>query len=83
MPTPPPPLWGTLLEEENYDPKEEFYNHEKALIELRRRKSEALKKSFINPESTPRSKRLKLKKKVIYTYEYSDDSGSDKEKEKV
>lgn len=26
--TPPPPLWGEILEEENYDPDEDFYNHE-------------------------------------------------------
>ena len=28
--TPPPPLWGEVLEEENYDPNEEFYDHNKA-----------------------------------------------------
>jgi hypothetical protein len=31
--TPPPPLWGEILEEENYDPNEEFYDHEKAIGE--------------------------------------------------
>jgi hypothetical protein len=36
--TPPPPLWGEILEEENYDPNEDFYNHDKASLELRRRK---------------------------------------------
>ena len=25
--TPPPPMWGEILEEENYDPNEEFYDH--------------------------------------------------------
>jgi hypothetical protein len=25
--TPPPPLWGEVLEEENYDPTQEFYDH--------------------------------------------------------
>ena len=29
--TPPPPMWGEILEEENYDPNEEFYDHQKAL----------------------------------------------------
>ena len=24
--TPPPPMWGEALEEENYDPSEEFYD---------------------------------------------------------
>jgi hypothetical protein len=36
--TPPPPLWGEILEEENYDPNEEFYNHDKAEREMKRRK---------------------------------------------
>ena len=31
--TPPPPLWGEILEEENYDSSEEFYNHDKAIEE--------------------------------------------------
>jgi hypothetical protein len=35
--TPPPPLWGEILEEENYDPNEEFYDHERAEMERRRR----------------------------------------------
>jgi hypothetical protein len=30
MKTPPPPMWGEILEEENYDPNEEFYDDEKA-----------------------------------------------------
>jgi hypothetical protein len=33
--TPPPPLWGEILEEENYDPNEEFYDHERAEAEMR------------------------------------------------
>lgn len=28
--TPPPPFWGEVLEEENYDPNEPFYDDEKA-----------------------------------------------------
>ena len=78
MPTPPPPLWGTLLEEENYDPREDFYNHQKAEAEMaRRRKADELKKPYTKQGSTPSSKRLKLKKKVIYTYEYSDKSSDE------
>ena len=30
-------MWGEILEEENYDPSEEFYDHEKAEAERRRR----------------------------------------------
>ena len=83
MPTPPPPLWGTLLEEENYDPKEAFYDHNKAQAEImKRRTKDNLKKSFELGEDTNAnggSKRLKLKKKVIYTYEYDDKSENDHE----
>ena len=54
MPTPPPPLWGTLLEEENYDPREDFYNHQKAEAEMaRRRKADELKKPYTKQGSTP------------------------------
>ena len=53
MPTPPPPLWGTLLEEDNYDASEPFYNHEKARAEMsRRRKTEELKKPFSSQNAT-------------------------------
>jgi hypothetical protein len=30
MKTPPPPMWGEILEEENYDPNEDFYDDDKA-----------------------------------------------------
>ena len=30
-------MWGEILEEENYDPSEEFYDHEKAIVEGKRR----------------------------------------------
>ena len=75
MPTPPPPMWGTLLEEDNYDPKQEFYNHEKAIAEMTKRGKSVELKNLTNEE--PSSKRLKLKKKVIYTYEYASDKSSE------
>ena len=28
--TPPPPMWGEVLEEENYNPNDSFYDHSKA-----------------------------------------------------
>ena len=31
MKTPPPPIWGVDIEEDNFDNDEEFYNHEKAI----------------------------------------------------
>ena len=31
--TPPPPMWGDIIEEDDFDPDEDFYNHEQALFE--------------------------------------------------
>ncbi len=63
--TPPPPLWGEILEEENYDPSEDFYDHDKAEAERRRRKQmEEKKKRFLEGKGD-----IKLKRKVIYVYE--------------
>ena len=67
--TPPPPMWGEILEEENYDPSEEFYDHEKAEAERRRR--------AIMEEKRKRFEGKKLKRKVVYVYE--SDSSSDGE----
>ena len=45
MPTPPPPMWGTLLEEDGYDASEPFYDHQKASEAMKMRKTkEALDK---------------------------------------
>lgn len=63
-------MWGEILEEENYDPSEEFYDHERAEAEMRRRK--------IMEEKKKRFDGKKLKRKVVYVYE----SDSDKEEEK-
>lgn len=36
--TPPPPLWGTVIEEDQYDMNQPFYDGKKAAeIELKRR----------------------------------------------
>lgn len=32
--TPPPPMWGEVLEEDLYDPNTPFYEHENAIKEL-------------------------------------------------
>ena len=29
-----PPMWGTILEEDNYDASEDFYNHSRAMNAL-------------------------------------------------
>ena len=70
--TPPPPLWGEILEEENYDPNEEFYDHERAEMERRRRNQ--------MEEKRKRLEGKKLKRKVIYVYE--DENGNEIEETK-
>jgi len=66
--TPPPPLWGEVLEEEGYDPSEEFYDHHQAEREMKRRK--------VMEEKRKRSEvKGKLKRRVIYVYE--DDDGKE------
>lgn len=70
--TPPPPLWGEILEEENYDPSEEFYDHDRAEAEMRRRK--------IMEEKKKRFDGKKLKRKVVYVYE-SDESDKEQQPE--
>jgi len=37
--TPPPPMWGEVLEEDLYDDNTPFYNHEEAQYELEKRKA--------------------------------------------
>lgn len=44
MKTPPPPIWGTVLEEDNYDSSEDFYNHSVAMKALEKRRKEELAK---------------------------------------
>ena len=66
-------MFGAILEEENYDPRQAFYDHEKSMAVMKMRLTkDALKHKFEHGEDKPLSKRLKLKKKVIYTYEYDD-----------
>lgn len=36
--TPPPPMWGEVLEEDLYDHSQPFYDHEKALVDGKVRK---------------------------------------------
>lgn len=55
-------MWGEILEEENYDPNEDFYDHDKAMHELKRR-------TFMEEK-----KKGKLKRKVIYVYEDDEDN---------
>lgn len=65
-------MWGEILEEENYDPNEEFYDHERAEMERRRRNQ--------MEEKRKRLEGKKLKRKVIYVYE--DEDGNEIEETK-
>ena len=57
MKTPPPPMWGDVIEEDYYDETQPFYDHEQALLEKRIRRG------------IPDSQGKQLKKKVIYYYD--------------
>lgn len=80
MKTPPPPMWGDVIEEDLWDPKEIFYDAQQAQAEHMRRKLKQQK--LIEPPSVRRqkppisqnsnSKQPKLKAKVVYEYSYSD-----------
>lgn len=80
MKTPPPPIWGMPLEEDDYDGTEDFYNHRSAMQQLKEKKEKELvelEKSGRKTESQ-RAKILKLKRRVVYTYEYDDPSDNEK-----
>ena len=65
--TPPPPLWGAPLEEDNYDITQPFYDGKKAA-------EEELRRRIANGEIVPppSSKDYKIKAKLVYTYEEDD-----------
>ena len=42
MKTPPPPIWGETLEEDNYDTDAMFYDHKEAMDKLKERKEKEL-----------------------------------------
>ena len=70
--TPPPPLWGTVIEEDLYDKNQPFYSHKPDTTD---KQAEMRLQQLIKAGELPddNSKRYKLKKKVIYTYELDDD----------
>ena len=82
MKTPPPPIWGETLEEDTFDSTEEFYNHERAVAQIKARKQKELQELEArgNKTRSQRAKILKLKRKVVYTYEYSDESDAEDKK---
>jgi hypothetical protein len=65
--TPPPPMWGEILEEDLYDSNTPFYDDELAMKEAvaRHQQLEAMKLGNQDPDR-------KLKRKVIYVYEKED-----------
>ena len=79
MKTPPPPMWGAILEEDFYDPSEAFYNHTAAMKQMDERRMQELARLEAKGTRTvsQRAKILKLKRKVVYAYEYSDPSDDD------
>lgn len=66
--TPPPPMWGEVLEEDLYDDKIPFYDHELQMKE----KSARMAKEAMLRANRPPSEGHKLKRKVIYVYEKED-----------
>ena len=70
--TPPPPMWGDILEEENYDKTQPFYIHkpDPQMEEMQRRIQERVQSGEVSEED---SKRYVLKKKVVYAYELDHD----------
>ena len=80
MKTPPPPIWGETLEEDDYDENSKFYDHSEAMEQFKERKLKELAKLEQNGGRTQsqRAKILKLKRKIVYTYEYSDESDNEK-----
>ena len=85
MKTPPPPVWGETLEEDDYDDSQPFYAHNDAMERLKERKRQELAKleAAGGKTQSQRAKILKLKRKVVYTYEYSDESDKETDKAKV
>lgn len=76
MKTPPPPIWGEPVEEDDFDPNEEFYNHDKALSQMKEKQGV---KSVQSTKSKGEGK-LKLRKRVVYTYEYGNSSDEENDK---
>ena len=71
--TPPPPMWGDVLEEDLYDESTPFYDHELALLEKRERRKKEQDMYKLLPRSAASQmdgeKGPKLKRKVIYVLE--------------
>ena len=74
MKTPPPPMWGEVLEEDLYDDSEPFYDHELHRREFAARKQhlEEVERKHPARASSTDGAAPKLKRKVIYVYESQD-----------
>jgi hypothetical protein len=57
MKTPPPPMWGDVIEEDYYDETTPFYDHEQVILDRK------VKRGETDANGNP------LKKKVIYYYD--------------
>ena len=71
--TPPPPMWGEVLEEDLYDNNTPFYDHELAQMEKKARIKKEQDMYKLLPRSTASQmddeRGPKLKRKVIYVLE--------------
>mmetsp|Transcript_8880 Transcript_8880/g.15071 ORF Transcript_8880/g.15071 Transcript_8880/m.15071 type:complete len:307 (+) Transcript_8880:141-1061(+) len=74
--TPPPPMWGEVLEEDLYDDSQPFYDDDEAMTEFYQRKRKLAELRSKYPPKSSQSGAVdgalpsrKLKRKVIYVYE--------------
>lgn len=70
--TPPPPLFGEVLEEDLYDDSQPFYDHNAAMAEFQQRKIKLRSIQGKLPAISQDGR--KLKKKIIYVYEKDDEN---------
>ena len=68
-------MFGEEIEEDFYDDSEDFYNHDRAMEEYKRRSHQ------LPPKSNNTGKTKRLKKKIVYVYE--SDSDEDEENKKI
>ena len=74
--TPPPPLWGAVLEEDLYDNSQPFYDAEKAAkAEMEKRLNQRVKDGEITNEE---KKKFKIKRQIVYTIDQNDSPNNNK-----
>lgn len=73
MKTPPPPMWGEVLEEDLYDNSQPFYDHElqMSLQQQREKRIQELLEQDRKIRDNPDGSRA-IKRKIIYVYDDED-----------